>query len=153
MSGNGQESLSDVREWSGGPSGCLGGVGRPTQMSVSGREAHPDVREWSRVVVSPSWMSGSGREVLPDVREWSGGHSDLREWLEALPDVREYSGSPIECPGGVGRSSRKSAVVRSSSRMTGSDREFFKDVQELSGAPPGCPGVVGRTFRMSGSGR
>ena len=42
MSGNGQETLPDVREWSEGPSGCPGVVGRPFRMSGSGREANSD---------------------------------------------------------------------------------------------------------------
>ena len=70
------------REWSGGPPGCPGVVGRPSRMFGGGqealsdvREALPDVREWSGsspkcpgVVAKPSWMSGSGREALLDVR-------------------------------------------------------------------------------------
>ena len=35
----------DVREWSGGHTGCPGVVGTPSQMSGSVREALPDVRE------------------------------------------------------------------------------------------------------------
>ena len=53
-----QESLLDIRKWSGGPPGCPRVVGRPTRMSGSGRKT--------------LWMSGSGREALQDVREWSG---------------------------------------------------------------------------------
>ena len=56
MSGSGGEALQDVREWLGGPTGCLGVVGRPSQMFVSGQEALTDVREWSG--------------TLPCVREW-----------------------------------------------------------------------------------
>ena len=66
MSGSGLMALTDVREWSGGPHGCL--------------EPLPDVREWfggppgyPGVVGSPSRMSGSGREALPNVWEWLGG--------------------------------------------------------------------------------
>ena len=86
----------DVWEWSGGPAGFLGVVGRPSQMTGSGRrlsrisgiyrEAHPDVREWSGgptgcpVVVErhsrmsescqrPSRMSGIGRETIRNVWE------------------------------------------------------------------------------------
>ena len=54
MSGSGRESLTDVRErsetlpdvqdWSGIPSGCPGVVGRPSRMTGSGRDALPDVR-------------------------------------------------------------------------------------------------------------
>ena len=44
----GWESFPDVREWSGGPPGYPGVVGRP------------------------SWMTGSGLEALPVVRDWSG---------------------------------------------------------------------------------
>ena len=39
-------ALLDVREWSGGPSGCLGVVGRPSWKFGSGREALSNVREW-----------------------------------------------------------------------------------------------------------
>ena len=78
MSWSGQKTLPDVQEWSGGPPGCLGLVGRPPQMpevvgrtsgmSEGGREALPNVRKWlggplgcPGVVEGPSWMSGSGR--------------------------------------------------------------------------------------------
>ena len=94
------EALLDVREYSGGPTGCPGGVGMPFRMSAvvgslfcmsrsgrgssrmsgSGPEALPDDREWSGVptgcpgVVGRTFrMSGSGREVISDVQEWSGG--------------------------------------------------------------------------------
>ena len=84
MSGSGQMALPDVREWSDGPTGCPGVVGRPSQMYGSVwkaipdvREALSDVREWlkgslgySGVVGRPSRMSTSGREALPDIREW-----------------------------------------------------------------------------------
>ena len=46
MSGSGSEALPDVWEWSGGPPGCPGVVGRPFQMNGSGSEALPDVWEW-----------------------------------------------------------------------------------------------------------
>ena len=82
MIGSGQVVLPDVREWSGGPPGCLGVVGRPSQMSGSGRESLPDV--WG------------GREALPDV--WGG--------QEALLHVRKWLGVLPGCPGVVGRSSR-----------------------------------------------
>ena len=39
---SGREALLDVREWSGGPPGCPGVVGRPSRMTESGREALPD---------------------------------------------------------------------------------------------------------------
>ena len=47
MSGSGQDDLPDVWEWSVGPPGCPGVVGRS------------------------SWKSGSGREYLPDIQKWS----------------------------------------------------------------------------------
>ena len=50
MSWSGQETLPDVREWSGCPPGCPGVVGRP-----------------SRKFRSPSRMSESGLVTLPDV--------------------------------------------------------------------------------------
>ena len=101
MSGSDRETLLEVQEWSGGPHGCPGMVGRPSRMSGSGREtvryvweAFPEVREWSRgppkclgVDERPSQMSVSCPEV----------------W-ETLPDVQEPPGSP--------------GVVRSSSRMS-----------------------------------
>ena len=69
------DALPDVQEWSGGPPGCPGVVGKPSRMFESGRESLPDVRKWSGgshvwsggpprcpgVVVSPSQRSGSGR--------------------------------------------------------------------------------------------
>ena len=72
------ESLSKVREWSGGTPRCPGVVGKPSRMSGIGREALRDVREWSGVplespvvVGMPYRMSGNCREALPDVQEWS----------------------------------------------------------------------------------
>ena len=72
----GRETLSDVRQLTGGPPGSPGVVGRPSQMSGSGREVLPDVREWSGgppgclgVVRRPSQKFESGRVALPDVRE------------------------------------------------------------------------------------
>ena len=137
MSGSGREALSEVREWSGGPLGgpgvvgrlsrMLGVVGRPYRMSESGREALSDVQEalpdfqgWLkcppgclRVFDRPSRTSGSCREALPDVREWS---EDLPDVLEALPGVREA----------------------------------LPDIQEWFGGSPGCPKVFGRSSQMSG---
>ena len=51
MFGSGRKAIPNVREWSGGPSGC------------------------PRVLESLSRMSGSGLEASPDVREWLGGPS------------------------------------------------------------------------------
>ena len=42
-----RETLSDIREWSGGPPGYTGVVRRPCQMSGSGWEAIPNVRDSS----------------------------------------------------------------------------------------------------------
>ena len=82
MSRSGREALPNVREWSGGPPGCPGLVGRPNWMSVSGLEANAEVWEWSgghpgcpAVIWKPSQMSGSDRESLPDGRE---AHPDVR---------------------------------------------------------------------------
>ena len=60
MSGSGRETLSDVQEWSGGPPGCPGVVGRPSQRP-GGPSGCPGVVE------RPSRLSGSGRETLPNV--------------------------------------------------------------------------------------
>ena len=46
MSRSGWEAFPDVREWSRGPPGCPGVVGRPSRMSGSVREALPVVQEW-----------------------------------------------------------------------------------------------------------
>ena len=47
MSGSGGEALPDVREWSAGPYGCSGVVGRLSGKFGSGRESLPEVRKWS----------------------------------------------------------------------------------------------------------
>ena len=47
-------ALSDVREKSAGPPGCLGVGGSPPEC--------PGVNTW------PAWMSGSVWEALPDIR-------------------------------------------------------------------------------------
>ena len=47
MSGSSRVDLPDVREWSGGPPGCPGVVGRSSRKSGRSREDLPDVREWS----------------------------------------------------------------------------------------------------------
>ena len=46
MSGSGREALPDVQEWSKGPTGCPGVVGRPCWMSGSSLETLPKIREW-----------------------------------------------------------------------------------------------------------
>ena len=45
MSRSGREVLPDVREWSSGPLGCPGVVGRPSRMSRSCRESLQKVLE------------------------------------------------------------------------------------------------------------
>ena len=47
MTVSGREALPDDREWSEGPPGCSGVVGRPSRMSVCGREALLDVQKGS----------------------------------------------------------------------------------------------------------
>ena len=83
MSESSQLALSDVREWSGGPPGCSGVVGRPYRMSrspywMAGSDllALLGVLEWSRapsgcpaVVRRLSRLSGSSLETLPDVQK------------------------------------------------------------------------------------
>ena len=126
-------ALPDVRQLSGGPPGCPGVVGSPSQMSGSGRESLPDVWEWSGgspgcpgVVVRLSWISRSGRKALPDVWEWKGG--------------------PPGCQRVVGRRSRMSGSGRKAPRMSGIVRIALPDVRGWSGGPLGCSGVVGRPF-------
>ena len=58
MSGSDRQAIPDFREWSRGPLGSLGVVGRPSRMFGSGRDALPNVR--------------GVREALQDVRKWSG---------------------------------------------------------------------------------
>ena len=142
MSGSCREALTDVREWSGGPPGCSGGladvqewwealsdvwkalrmpgvVGSPSQMSGSFWKALMDTRLPGR----PSWMSESGREALMDVQEWLG--------------------VPPGCSRVVGSPSRMSG---SHSRMFGSGRESLPDIWEaLQMSASG-----GRPSRMSG---
>ena len=116
MFGSAWESLPKVREWLGGPAGCPGVVGRPSQISRSGREASlmSGSGQYLGVVESPagclgvverlSRMSGSGQEALPDVREWWEALLDVREACrmsgsgrEAYPNVRKWSGNPPVC--------------------------------------------------------
>ena len=47
MSGSGRVDLGDVQEWSGGPPGCLGVVGRPFHMSGRVQKALLNVRQCS----------------------------------------------------------------------------------------------------------
>ena len=70
MSGNGQEALPQVREWSAGPSAGPGVVGRPSHRSGSGREALPKVREWSGSPPKGLGVVRIFREAFPEVREW-----------------------------------------------------------------------------------
>ena len=81
---NVREALSDVRECSNGPLGCLRVVGRFSRKSGRGWEAHTDVREWT------------------------GDPGDVREWWEALTNAREWLGVPHGCSGVVGRPFRMS---------------------------------------------
>ena len=72
MIGSGRVVLPDVREWSGGPPGCLGWLGGPpgcpgvvrtsSRMSGSGRRPF-------QMSERPSRMLGSSRETLPNVLE------------------------------------------------------------------------------------
>ena len=47
MSESDWKARPNVREWSGGPSGCQRVIERPAQMSRSGQESLTVVREWS----------------------------------------------------------------------------------------------------------
>ena len=105
MSGSGREAILDVREWSGGPPGCLGVVERTSRMSGSCQETLSDCGRPSQMgmVGSPSSMSESGREAFPEFRVWSGGPPvctgvvGMFSWMcrsgrEALLDDREWPG-------------------------------------------------------------
>ena len=77
MSGSVRKALLNVLEWSGGPTRVLES-GLETLLNVQEslpdvREWSGVFLECPGVVVSPSWMSESGRESLLNVREWLGG--------------------------------------------------------------------------------
>ena len=120
MSGSGQEALSDVREWSGGPRRCSGVIGRPPGCSG--------------VIGWPSRMSGSVRKALPDSGSGREALTMSGSGRKALPDVREWSGGSLGCPRVVGRPFR----------LSGSGRKTLPDVRVWSRGPPRCSGVVGR---------
>ena len=111
MSVSGWKTLSDVREWSGGPPECPRVVGRPSQMSewLGGPPGCAAEVGWASgflgVVENPSRMSVSSWETHPNVREWSGGDPRClqvvgrpsrmsRSGREAIPNVRQRSGGP-----------------------------------------------------------
>ena len=160
MSGNGQETLPDVWEWSGDLPGCPGVFERPSMISESGqeallisgsgRESLPDVWEWSGgppgctgLVGRPSRMIGSDRETIPNV--WKD-LMDIQEWWESLPDVPEgwvalsdvwpLSGGLPGCPGGVKSPSRCLGVVGKPYGISESGRVALPDVREWSRGPP-----------------
>ena len=117
MSGSFWESLSFVREWSGGHSGCPEVLGRPSRMSGSGRETIPDFRK----------LSGVSLEVfkfLPDVWGWRQALLDVRQFMGDRPGCL---GGPPGCPGVVGRPARKFGSLY---RMSESARETLSDVRE-----------------------
>ena len=138
MSWSGWESLPYVREWSGGPPGCLGVVGGPTGcLGVVWRHSRMFLRSGRSFQMSGSYrkasrMSESGREALLDVWEWSGG--------------------PPGCSKVVGRPSRKSGSGREALLDVRKLSGGVTDVQEWSGGPPECLGVDGRPCRVSGCG-
>ena len=70
--GTGLETLFEVRNWSGDPTGGLELVERPSQSSLTGRETLQ--------------RFGTGRETLPKFFNWSGD----------LPEDRNWSGDPTE---------------------------------------------------------
>ena len=72
MYGCGREALPHILEWSGGPPGCPGVVGRPSRLSGSGRKSLTGGREAFVDVQEALPLSKGGRKALPDVREWSG---------------------------------------------------------------------------------
>ena len=118
MSGSGREALPNFREWSSGPPGRPGVVGRPCRMSGSGGKSSrmsKRLRRCPGVVRRPSQMFGSGWETLPEVQE---ALSNVREWSEALQDIREWSRDSPGFPG----------VVKWPSQMSGSGRASLPNV-------------------------
>ena len=97
MSGSGRDALKDVRsgrqalldvwDWLGGPSGCRGVVGRPSQKS--GKPFRNFGRP-SRKTGRPSRKFGKGREASwKSENSWKASqksgkgrkdHSEVREW-------------------------------------------------------------------------
>ena len=94
-SGSGQETLPEVRKWSGDPIGGSELVGRRSQRSGTGRKTLPEARKCSETLR----RSGSGWETVSEVRKWSrvspGGPELVRRPyrrsgsdLESLPEVQ-----------------------------------------------------------------
>ena len=90
MSGSGRENVSDVRDWSVGPPGCPGVVGRTYLMSESGQETLLDVWECSEVLSGRPGVIGrtfrtsrSAQAALTCAREsltgGRGAHIDVRQ--------------------------------------------------------------------------
>ena len=82
-----QEALSNVRECSEAPPGCL----RTSRMSVSGRETLPDVPEWWEALLNVRQLSGG----LSDVRGWPGGPRGCPRVVKSLS---KKFGRPSRCP-------------------------------------------------------
>ena len=64
----GRQALSESREWSGGPPGGPGVVGRPSRSDGSDWVVHPEEREWSGA--PPGWPEVIGRLGLV----WRSSH-------------------------------------------------------------------------------
>ena len=93
-SGSGWETLLDLRKWSeslpevwnlsGDPSGGPKMVGTPSKSFETSQETLPEVRKWwgdppggPEQVGRPSRRSVSGRETLSEVQKWSGDPTEV----------------------------------------------------------------------------
>ena len=131
------------REWTGGPSGGPGVVGRPYRRVGSGWEELQNDCEWSGchtgeqgVVGRPSRRAGSGREAIPKGRE-------------ALPEGWEV---PHGVPGVVWMHSQRPGSGREA-RRAGSGCTALTEVLERSGGSHRGRGIVGKPSWMAGSGQ
>ena len=170
MSRSGQETLPDVRKWSGGPPRCPLVVGRSSRMFGSGRHTLPDVREWSDGPPGCPRVARSGREALSNVWEWPEVVGRLYRMFgsgrEAIPDDCDWSAGSPGCPGVDGRGSQMSVIredLPTTNGHQGGPPDHFRtsgrasrphlDIREGLPTTPGDPEVIGRPSRMSRSGR
>ena len=102
----GQETLQEGREWSGGPTGRQRVVVRPSRMAGSGQEAPQEGCERSKGFSGGAGVVGNGRDALPKGPGVVGSPSRrAANGRKALPEGRKWSGDFPRGPGVVGRPS------------------------------------------------
>ena len=150
-----------AQEWTAGPPGGMGLVGRPFQRAVIGlrpsrntgygweallgcQELSGGSPRWLGVVRRHSHWAGSGQTVLlrvPGVVRRPFRSNGCGR--EALPESWDWSGGPPDGP----------QVVRRLSRLAGNGRKALLEGREWLGVPPRGLGVIGIHFRRAGSGQ